>query len=121
MTSSVTFNVAHDFTPYINGRFIQDGPGSGEALRDQIAILLKAHDHVLVDLTGVRGCPSSCLEEAFGGLARHAKGYGLDPASLPARIAVRSATISTDAAEAQGYLADALRSSDIKGDDAGDA
>lgn len=109
MTRSATFNVASDFTPYMNGRYIQDGPGSGEALRDQIAGLLLAHDHVVVDLTGVRGCPSSCLEEAFGGLARYADKYGLDQTSLLARIEIRSASIASDATEAQGYLIEALQ------------
>lgn len=118
MSRTATLNVAQDFTPYLGGRYESDGKGSGEALRKQIAGLLQDHDHVVVDLTGVRGCPSSCLQEAFGGLVIHAAGHGLDPTSLPTRIEVRSSDIGSDATEARNYLVEALQHRPIiKGED----
>lgn len=53
-----------------------DGPGSGEAFRDDVLIpaLTRARDAdtvLVVDLDGVAGLPTSFLEEAFGGLLRH--------------------------------------------------
>lgn len=118
MSGSATLDVARDFTPYLGGRYLSDGKGSGEALRNRIADLLQDHARVVVDLTGVRGCPSSCLEEAFGGLARHAAAYDLDPVGLADRIEVRSADIGSDAVEARDYLAEALeRLPDVKRDD----
>lgn len=66
-------DVAAEFDPYLGGRDRASGPGSGEALREDV--LLPALDadrgsRLEVDLNGVKGCGPSGLEEAFGGLVR---------------------------------------------------
>lgn len=57
------------------GRFVSDGPYSGEWFRDEILIpaLLSAvqeRDRLEVELDGTSGYGSSFLEECFGGLIR---------------------------------------------------
>ena len=61
--------VAEDFSPMPAGRYLSDGPFSGEAFRKRLLKpSLAQHEAVTVDLDGVRGYASSFLEEAFGGL-----------------------------------------------------
>lgn len=60
-----------DFSPFPAGRYVADGPYSGQAFRDDILIPnLNENDIVKVDLSGAFGFGSSFLEEAFGGLIR---------------------------------------------------
>lgn len=64
-----------DFTRYPGGRFRTDGPGSGEAFRDEHLVpalrrALADNAKLMVFLDGVAGLPPGFLEEAFGGLAR---------------------------------------------------
>ena len=65
-------NVARDFARYPAGRYISDGPYSGEEFRKRL--LLPAYtgstDRVVIEFDGARGYGSSFLEEAFGGLVR---------------------------------------------------
>lgn len=71
---TIMITIATDFSPVPAGRFVGDGPFSGEAFRETILrARLAAHDVVTVVLDGAAGYPSSFLEEAFGGLVR--KGY----------------------------------------------
>lgn len=64
-------NIAEEFSRYPSGRFISDGPNSGEKFRNKLLIpALKESETVIVVLDGVRGYPSSFTEEAFGGLVR---------------------------------------------------
>lgn len=66
-----TINIASDFSQTPAGRFITDGPYSGERFRDEILVpALKSSDEVVVDMSGVFGYGSSFLEEAFGGVVR---------------------------------------------------
>lgn len=70
-------NVAQDFSRYPAGRYVDDGPFSGAAFRDNILVpALKAGEEIVVELDGVRGYGSSFLEEAFGGLVRN--GFSTD-------------------------------------------
>lgn len=108
MTKGAVLNVSRDFSRYPSGRYAADGPGSGEAMRNLMAAYLQTNDQLTVDLTGVMGCPSSFMEEAFGGLARNAGAYGLDPTKLFDRIKVTS-NIAPNAAEARRYLQNALK------------
>ena len=69
-----TITVATDFSRTPGGRYIIDGPFSGEDFRKKF---LEPHfcegggtAHVTVLLDGVVGYATSFLEEAFGGLAR---------------------------------------------------
>lgn len=70
-TISNSFRIT-EFTTTPGGRYKDDGKYSGEEFRDNylIPLLLNSHQHVLIDLDGAFGFPSSFLEEAFGGLAR---------------------------------------------------
>ncbi|MBS1037193.1 STAS-like domain-containing protein [Gluconobacter cerinus] len=64
-----------DIVPYPGGRYISDGPYSGEWFRENFLLpALKqaiAHNETLtVNLEGVPGYGISFLEEGFGGLIR---------------------------------------------------
>jgi len=64
-------NIARDFSRAPAGRYVTDGPNSGERFRDQILIpALNKKDTITLELDGTRGYGSSFLEEAFGGLKR---------------------------------------------------
>ena len=63
--------VAQDFTRYPAGRYMDDGPYTGERFRkEHLVPALKESDLVEVHMDGTRGYGSSFLEEAFGGLVR---------------------------------------------------
>ena len=63
--------VAEGFSKYPAGRFLTDGPYSGEAFRKRILEpAIRDGKHLTLDLDGTRGYGSSFLEEAFGGLVR---------------------------------------------------
>ena len=63
--------VGRDFSDAPAGRYLTDGPFSGQAFRENCLIpALQAGDVVSVDLSGTFGYGSSFLEEAFGGLVR---------------------------------------------------
>lgn len=69
-----TISIAKDFSRYPAGRYISDGPFSGEAFRDSILVpAFTSGDSLTIDLEGARGYGSSFLEEAFGGMIR--KGF----------------------------------------------
>ncbi|MBC8269432.1 MAG: STAS-like domain-containing protein [Rhodospirillaceae bacterium] len=64
-------DVAKDFSPYPAGRYVDDGPYSGEAFREQNLVpALREGEKVIIQLDGSEGYGSSFLEEAFGGLVR---------------------------------------------------
>ena len=70
-------NIANDFSRAPAGRYIDDGPNSGQRFRDQFLVpALSAHQHITLEMDGTRGYGSSFLEEAFGGLVR--LGYAAD-------------------------------------------
>lgn len=63
--------VAQEFSETPAGRFVTDGPYSGEVFRETLLYPnLQKFDLVEVDLDGTLGCGSSFLDEAFGGLVR---------------------------------------------------
>lgn len=69
-----TINIATQFSRYPAGRYVADGPFSGERFRDKWLIpALESQEEVTIEFDGARGYGSSFLEEAFGGLVR--KGY----------------------------------------------
>jgi len=71
MTKKITISVSKDFSTVPAGRFITDGPNSGERFRnDFLKKNLEENDSVTVIIDGVEGYGSSFLEEAFGGLVR---------------------------------------------------
>lgn len=70
MTQSVV-NVSRDFSKYPAGRYLEDGPASGQLFRDKFLIpALKEFRKLTIELDGTRGYGSSFLEEAFGGAVR---------------------------------------------------
>jgi hypothetical protein len=68
-----TINIAADYTPYLGGRYEEDGEGNGTTFRKKFLLphlTQKESDKVVIELDGAAGYPSSFLEEAFGGLIR---------------------------------------------------
>lgn len=69
-----TYKIAETYTDAPGGRYIKDGPFSGEHFRDTVLIpLLKGlpkGEKLQIDFDGAFGYPKSFLEEVFGGLAR---------------------------------------------------
>lgn len=70
--------VATDYTKTPGGRFISEGPYSGQDFREKFLYpkfeeAIKKDEELLVDLDGGYGYATSFLEEAFGGLARQTK------------------------------------------------
>lgn len=72
MTESVVINIERTFSKYPAGRYVSDGPYSGEAFREEhlLPALRGSQGKVIIELDGARGYGSSFLEEAFGGLLR---------------------------------------------------
>lgn len=70
MTQPVV-NVARDFSKYPAGRYLEDGPASGQLFRERFLIpSLRESKNLTIELDGTRGYGSSFLEEAFGGAVR---------------------------------------------------
>lgn len=70
----IEIKIAKDFSDSPGGRYINEGPHSGEQFRDEILVpkFLKAketNEKLKVDLDGTFGYATSFLDEAFGGLA----------------------------------------------------
>lgn len=65
-------NLERDFSRYPAGRYVGDGPYSGERFRTEFLLpaLSQPGDTVVIELDGARGLGSSFLEESFGGLVR---------------------------------------------------
>lgn len=64
-------NIASDFSRFPAGRFIDDGPYSGQLFREKHLIpAYSLPEDITIILDGARGYGSSFLEEAFGGLIR---------------------------------------------------
>ena len=76
----VKIKVAEDFSAMPTGRYLTDGPFSGEAFRERLLKpSLARRETVTVDLDAVRGYASSLLEEAFGGLVGAERFTGPEP------------------------------------------
>lgn len=70
----ILISVAKQFSETPSGRYLTDGPFSGERFRDELLYPnLMKFDSVEIDLDGTLGYGSSFLEEAFGGLIREKK------------------------------------------------
>lgn len=80
-------NIAKDFSRSPAGRYVTDGPYSGEAFRDNMLFPALQKDNVEVNLDGVLGLGSSFLEEAFGGLVRE---RGLRADALKSKLTIRT-------------------------------
>lgn len=70
---TLILNIAKQFSRSPAGRYLTDGPYSGQAFRDNLLLpALQQSEKVEVQLDGALGFGSSFLEEAFGGLVREA-------------------------------------------------
>lgn len=74
MAEGNSIKVAREFTECPGGRYVKNGPFSGEAFREEYLIPrikeLEEGQRLVVDLDGGDGYGESFLEEAFGGLVR---------------------------------------------------
>ncbi len=71
MSTKKFIRLAADFSRYPAGRYVKDGPYSGERFREEyLRPVLDKSEQVIIELDGTRGYGSSFLEEAFGGLVR---------------------------------------------------
>lgn len=67
-----TINLALQFSRFPGGRYLADGPDSGERFRvEHLVPALETSEVLVVKLDGTLGYGSSFLEEAFGGLVRN--------------------------------------------------
>jgi len=70
-TSPKVVNIGKSFSRFPAGRYLADGPASGQRFREEVLVPLLAAGHsILVQLDDALGYGSSFLEEAFGGLVR---------------------------------------------------
>lgn len=77
-------SIAKDFSPHPAGRYVTDGPCSGQKFREDLLYpALRDNARVEIDMDGALGYGSSFLEEAFGGLVRN---HGLTASQLHSRL-----------------------------------
>lgn len=97
-------DIAKDFSRVPAGRYLADGPYSGEGFRtNHLLPALNSADKVEICLDGVRGYGSSFLEEAFGGLVR-LQLWNVD--QLMQRLTLISKDDPTVVEEIQSYIRD---------------
>ncbi|WP_254603875.1 STAS-like domain-containing protein [Achromobacter dolens] len=105
MKEAKMIRVAIDFSPVPAGRYVSDGPFSGERFRDELLWpALRTGGRVTVDLDGAEGYGSSFLEEAFGGLVRLHK---ISASQLHQSLVLKSEEDNTLPIEIWGYVDDA--------------
>jgi hypothetical protein len=104
MPNTMQINIARDFHDAPAGRYLADGPFSGELFRTKyLAPALRAGEVVVV-LDEAEGYGSSFLEEAFGGLVRK---EGFSGAELRAKLKLVSAEDPSLIDEIWSYVDDA--------------
>ena len=85
---TIVLNIAKQFSRSPAGRYVTDGPFSGQAFRENLLLpALRQSETVEVQLDGALGFGSSFLEEAFGGLVREA---GLKAETLHQKLRISS-------------------------------
>lgn len=96
-------NIERNFSRYPAGRYLEDGPYSGQRFREEFLVpaLETGADKVIIELDGARGYGSSFLEEAFGGLVR--AGYSAN--DLLSRLELKGQDSSL-LEEIKGYIND---------------
>lgn len=70
MNAIAHLHVARDFARWPAGRYVTDGPNSGERLRELLVHELDNAECLVVFLDGTAGYAASFLDEAFGSLVR---------------------------------------------------
>jgi hypothetical protein len=99
-----TISIAQDFSKYPGGRYLSDGPYSGQLFRTKHLVPVLGEDKIIVILDGVRGYGSSFLEEAFGGLVRERL---ILKSSLLQKLEIKAQNQSL-ITEIKGYIHDAI-------------
>lgn len=100
---TAVINIANEFSKFPAGRYLTDGPHSGQAFREKLLVPnLKDENHVTVELDGVIGYGSSFLEEAFGGLIR--EGFTIKQLQTKLEISSKKKSLVT---EVWNYINDA--------------
>ncbi|MCX8490847.1 MAG: STAS-like domain-containing protein [Cyclobacteriaceae bacterium] len=108
--NSVRISLADDFSPYPAGRFLEDGPFSGQSFREKFLLpALKSNDMIIIDMDGSELPGSSFLEEAFGGLVR----LGHSASELVNKLEIKSER-KTDKMRIFRYITSASTSSKLK-------
>lgn len=97
--------IARDFSRAPAGRFITDGPASGERFREEFLVPAIRAGDVDVIFDGVAGLPSSFLEEAMGGLIR--RGVPLDALERQLNIIANTPRMRSYPDQAWRYIRDA--------------
>lgn len=106
---SKMISIVKDFSENPSGRYVTDGPNSGERFRTEfLAPALHAGLKIEVDLDGALGFGSSFLEEAFGGLVR----LGFKASDLFARIKINS-SVSIYKDRIHRYIEEESRRSEV--------
>ncbi|MFB9242347.1 STAS-like domain-containing protein [Massilia antarctica] len=84
---TMNFSIAKQYSLTPAGRYLSDGPFSGERFREEILLpALRGGKRISVDLDGAVGFGSSFLEEAFGGLVR----AGLHETELRQKLVIKA-------------------------------
>lgn len=113
-TSKTEISIAKNFSRFPAGRYLADGPTSGQVFRESVLLpALTNFELVTIDLDETEGYGSSFLEEAFGGLIRV---HGFRAAALKARMSFKSDEDPSISEEIVDYLnrADSLVSGNKK-------
>ena len=71
----LNIKISKDFSNTPGGRYVSEGPNSGEAFRKEVLIDIfnqakEKNEKIFIDLDDLYGSPTSFLEESFGGLVR---------------------------------------------------
>ena len=84
MEQKTVINLGKQFGRYPAGRYLSDGPFSGQHFREKFLLpaLRSNIETIEIELDDARGLASSFLEEAFGGLVRE----GFPPQQLINRL-----------------------------------
>ncbi|MDO6384691.1 STAS-like domain-containing protein [Uliginosibacterium sp. 31-12] len=99
--------IASDFSKTPAGRYLTDGPASGQRFRDELlAPALISFDSVEVVLDGTTGYGSSFLEEAFGGLIRECH---ISPDDVRKKLKVEARTSPLYESRVWRYIDDAAK------------
>lgn len=74
----VSIKISKDYTNKPGGRYMKEGPNSGEEFREKLLLpayekAINTNSSLIVDLNDCYGLAPSFLEEAFGGLVRKVK------------------------------------------------
>jgi hypothetical protein len=84
---TMNISIAKDFCETPAGRYVDDGPFSGQRFRNEVLVpALQAGKAIQINFDGTLGYGSSFLEEAFGGLIR----AGFKVEDLKARLQIVS-------------------------------